>query len=243
MFWREKRSLSAAPLSSKIALTAVLAVAGVGYLLGFLNIYLTYSPADGGPGMSVEDIRLAFYGDRDKSVLESAIDGRKRQYFASDADYQATKEWIAAGATEDGWIARIKPIFDVSCAACHSAEQRMAGVVTETYAGIQPYLSRDAGKTVGRLVSISHTHVLGTLTVVFVLVLIFSFTRYAEWLKGLIMTFAFLSILADVGAWWLAKIAAFAAPLVILGGVALAGSFALLIVLSFVDMWILPEEC
>jgi hypothetical protein len=242
MFWREKRSLSAAPLSSKIALTLVLAVAGIGYLLGFANIYLTYSPTDEKPGMSIEDIRIAFYGAREKTVLEGAIDGSMKEYFNSDADYQATKEWLAAGATEDGF-ARIKPIFDASCSTCHSADAEVAGVVTETYQDVQAYLQQDTGKSVGRLVSLSHTHVLATLPVIFILILIFSFSRYAGWAKGLVMVYSLLSILADIGAWWLAKLAAWAAPLVILGGVSLAFAFALLIVLSFVDMWILPEEC
>ena len=242
MFWREKRSLSAAPLSSKIALTVVLGIAGIGYLLGFATIYLTYSATDQKPGLSIEDVRIAFYGARDKTALEASIDGTMREYFSSDADYQATKQWLADGATEAGFQ-RIKPIFDVSCSTCHSADAQVAGAVTEEYEDLKPYLAQDTGKSVGRLVSLSHTHVLGTLPVIFVLILIFSFTRYAEWVKGLVMVYSLLSILADIGAWWLAKLFAWAAPLVILGGISLAFAFLVLIALAFVDMWILPEEC
>src|SRR4030067_3871815 len=111
MFWRESKGLAGIPLASKLALTVLLAVAGVGYLLGFLNIYLTYSPVDQKPGMSLEDIRLSFYGARGTSKLEKSVDGSMRQYFGSDADYQATKQWLAGGATGNGFQQNT-PLFD-----------------------------------------------------------------------------------------------------------------------------------
>ena len=242
MFWREKRSLSAAPMYGKIAITLILLISGLGYLLGFANIYLTYSPTDEKPGLSIADVRIAFYGARDKTVLEASIDGSMREYFPSDADYQATKDWIASGAKEEGFQ-RIKPIFEESCDVCHSADMAVGGVVLVSYQDAQVYLQQDTGKSVNRLVSLSHTHLLATLSAIFILVFIFSFVRYADWAKGLVMVLSLLAIVVDIGSWWLAKFFAWAAPLVILGGISLALSFAVLIVLSLVDMWFLPEEC
>src|SRR4030067_922083 len=181
MFWRESKGLAGIPLASKLALTVLLAVAGIGYLLGFANIYLPYSPVDQKPGMSLEDISLSFYGSRGTSKLEKAVDGSMRQYFGSDADYQATKQWLAGGATESGFQ-QIQPIFDASCNLCHSAEAAGAGGITVDFASPPPPPppQQDTGKSVGRLVGISHTHVLATLSVIFLLVFIFSFTRYPQ---------------------------------------------------------------
>jgi hypothetical protein len=242
MFWREKRSLSAAPLYGKLAITLVLLISGIGYLLGFANIYLTYSPTDEKPGLSIADVRIAFYGARNKTVLEGAIDGSMKEYFPSEQDYQATKQWIAAGATEQGFE-RVRPIFEQSCDVCHSADMAVGDVVLVTYQDTGKYLQQDTGKSVNRLVALSHTHLLPTLSAIFILVFIFSFSRYADWAKGLVMVLSLLAIVADIGSWWLAKFFAWAAPLVILGGISLALSFAVLIVLSLVDMWFLPEEC
>jgi hypothetical protein len=236
MFWRESKGLAGIPLASKLALTVMLAVAGVGYLLGFLNIYLTYSPVDQKPGMSLTDISMSFYGSRGTSKLEKSIDGSMRQYLTSDADYQAVKGWLADGATEADF-AQIKPIFDDSCGTCHSAEAAVAGVVTADFADLSPLLQQDTGKSIPRLVGISHTHVLATLPVIFLLAFIFSFARYSQRLKGLVMVFAGLAILLDVGSWWLAKLSPALAVLVLLGGVSLALSFLALIALSAVDMW------
>jgi hypothetical protein len=236
MFWRETKGLAGIPLVSKLAITVLLAVAGVGYLLGFLNIYLSYSPVDQKPGMSLEDISLSFYGARGVTKLEKAIDGSMRQYFAGDADYQAVKNWLGNGAKEGDFQA-VKPVLDSSCSSCHSAEAAVADVVTVDYAALAPLLKQDTGKSVSRLVSLSHTHVLATLPVIFLLVFIFSFARYPETVKGVVMVFSSLAILLDVGSWWLAKLSPALAILVILGGVSLALSFLALIALSFVDLW------
>ncbi len=236
MFWRESKGLAGIPLASKLALTVMLVVAGVGYLLGFLNIYLTYSPVDQKPGLSLVDISMSFYGARGGTKLEKSVDGSMRQYLAGDADYQAVKAWLAGGAPETGF-AQVKPIFDASCISCHSAEAAVADVVTVDYASLAPLLQQDTGKSIPRLVGLSHTHVLATLPVIFLLVFIFSFARYPQRLKGLVMVFASLAILLDVGSWWLAKLSPALAILVLLGGLSLALSFLALIALSFVDMW------
>jgi len=241
MFWRETKGLAGIPLASKLALTVMLVVAGVGYLLGFLNIYLTYSPVDQKPGLSLVDISMSFYGARGGTKLEKAVDGSMRQYLGSDAEYQAVKDWLASGATETGF-AQIQPIFDASCGSCHSAEAAVADVVTAGYADLVPFLKQDTGKSVPRLIGVSHTHVLATLPVIFLLVFIFSFARYSQRLKGLVMVFASLAILLDVGSWWLAKLSPALAILVLLGGLALAVSFLALIALSFVDMWFGRQE-
>jgi hypothetical protein len=222
---------------SKIGISILLIVAGVGYLLGFANIITTYSPIDEHPGMSVADIRIAFYGAREKTRLEKAIDGTMKDYFVDQAGYQATKEWIAAGGKE-GDFPRIKGIFDLSCNTCHSADAQVAGVVTVEYENVAEYLKQDTGKSIPRLISLSHTHVHGTLPVMFALIFIFSFTLYKNWIKTLVIAFSAAAILVDVGSWWVAKLAGFLAPVVILGGLTLALANAALILLPLYELWI-----
>ena len=157
-----------------------------------------------------------------------------------EAGYQATKEWIAAGGPADGFP-QIKEIFDISCNTCHSADAQVAGVVTVEYEDVAEFLKQDTGKSVSRLISLSHTHVHGTLPVMFALIFIFSFTLYKNWIKTLVIAFSAAAILIDVGTWWLAKLAAALAPLVILGGLALAVANAALILLPLYELWIKKE--
>lgn len=236
MFWKEPTGLKSLNVSAKVGISLFLIIAGIGYLLGFANIVLSYSPVDQKSGMSIEDIRIAFNGARGTTVLEASIDGTMKEYFKSETEYQEMKTWIANGASEADFES-VKPVFESSCVMCHSSDAEVAGVVTESYESVEPLLAQDTGKSIQRLVSLSHTHVLATLPIIFLLALVFSFTLYNEKLKAVIIAFSFLAILFDIGSWWLAKAAAGAAPLVILGGVSLAVSFLAYVLLSLIDMW------
>ena len=237
MFWQKTEGLGRLPSSSKLGITAFLLIAGIGYLLGFANIYLTYSPIDQQPGMSITDVRVAFSGSPEGTALERAIDGTMREYFGSDAEYGQVKDWLKAGAPK-GSFDGVAAVFAGSCGSCHSADAAVAGVITDTYTGLQPQLERDTGKSVPRLVSISHTHVLATLPVIFLLCLVFAFTLQRETVKTVVILFSFLAIVLDIGSWWLAKFVPALAPLVIIGGVCLALSFLVLILLSLHDLWL-----
>jgi hypothetical protein len=242
MFWKESRGLGGLHASSKIAITLFLLIAGLGYLLGFLNILLTYSPVDQKPGLSIDDVRISFRGTRQGTRLEKSIDGSMKQYFASMGELAKVKAWLAAGSSPADFETVAKPVFDSSCTSCHSSEAAVAGVVLASYEEVKPFLAQDTGKPISRLVSLSHTHVLATLPVIFILAFIFSFTRFPEKLKAPLMAFSFLAIVLDIGSWWLAKASGPLAALVLVGGVSLALSFLFLIVASLWDMWIVRES-
>ena len=237
MFFKDPPRLGELSLSARIAVTAFLVLSGIGYLFGFLNIYVTYNAVDQQPGLSPADIALTFYGKRDATKLEKSIDGSMRTYLAADADYQSIKAWLADGATEAGFE-RVKPIFDTSCSTCHSQAAQVANVVTETYADVSQYLAQDTGKSVGRLIALSHTHILATLPVLFILAMVFSLTAFPEWLKAAVIGFSFFAVALDIGSWWLAKLSPAVAPLVILGGASLGLSFGALVVLPLYEMWL-----
>ena len=237
MFWNNNIRLAEMRTSSKMAITGFLLIAGIGYLFGVLTIALTYSPVDEKPGMSINDIRFAYYGKRSTTTLEKAIDGSMRQYFQSDADYESVKSWLAGGAKESEFQS-IKAITDVSCSTCHSKAAKVADVVTEDYADMQPLLAMDMGKSASRLVSLSHTHLLATLPLLFLMTLVFSFTGFSEGVKTVVMGMGFLALIADIGSWWIAKAAPWGAGLIVVGGAALGLSFGALIVLPLYDMWL-----
>jgi hypothetical protein len=240
MFFKEVKGYANLPLSSKLGLTAFLLIAGIGYLFGFLNIYLTYSPVDQKPGLSLEDISYSFYGNREATMLEKAVDGSMKTYL-NDADLATVKDWIKAGGSESSYEP-VGKIFEASCVSCHSAEAKVAGVNLAAYAEVKTFLSQDTGKSVERLVSLSHTHILATVAIIFILTLIFSFTTYGEALKITVITFSFAAIVLDIGSWWLAKLSPAFAILVLLGGVCLALSFLVNILLSLYAIWLKKEK-
>lgn len=241
MFWKNGDKLQDLPASSKIGISLFLIIAGFGYLLGFFNILLTYQDVDQESGLSIKDIQISFYGARGQTALEVSIDGSMKQYFTGDKDHESVKAWIQGGAKEADFES-ILPVFAVSCNSCHSSAAQVADVITETYADIKPLLAQDTGKSVSRLVSLSHTHVTGTVALIFGLAIVFSRTKFSEPIKIIVMLVSFGAIILDIGAWWLAKAAEPMAFLVILGGAALGVSFGALVLLSLFDMWLWKKK-
>ena len=236
MLWQDSKGLHQLPLSMRFALTAFLLVAGLGYLLGLVNILLSYSPVDGKPGLSIEDIRLSFHGDPSGSKLEKALGGTMNQYLANPADKEAIITWIKAGGKENAFDS-VQPIFANSCDACHSTEVATAGIITSTYRDIAPLLETDSGKSWSRLVDLSHVHVNALLPLMFCLSIVFSFTRFSNRVKGVLMVFSFASFVIDVASWWLAKLWGGMAITVIFGGASLGVAYAFLLLLPLYELW------
>jgi hypothetical protein len=237
MLWQSNRGLDQLPLSFRLSLTAFLLVCGLGYLLGVANIWFSYAPVDTKPGLSIEDIRLSFHGDPSGSKLEKALGGTMKQYLATPADGEKIVSWIKAGGKESDFNT-VQPIFDTSCNSCHSAEVATAGIVTADFKDVEPLLASDTGISWSRLITLSHVHINGLLPLMFCLSIIFSFTKFSDRVKGVVMVFSFASFTIDVFVWYIAKLYAWAAPLVIAGGACLGLAYMLLLLLPLEELWI-----
>jgi hypothetical protein len=238
MFWKETLRLRTLPVITKIIISLFLVLTGIGYILGFLNIYMTYNLVDEKPGLSLKDISLTYYGARDKTTFEKSIDGSMKQYFSNDNEYKIVKDWVIDGASENTWDLEIKPIIDASCSTCHSAASAIGDVVTEEYSDIEPLLAQDSGKAWSRIISVSHTHILAITPLILLLVLLFSFTSYPSVLKNIVSVISFSVIFIDTGSWFLAKLSPVFSILVLIGGMSLGLTFGLLVVLPLYDLWI-----
>ena len=237
MFWKESRGLNTVTKSSKIALTAFLILIGVAYIFSFTTIYITYSPIDKEAGLSIKDIQTAYYGSREETKLEKSIDGTMREYFESEEDYSSVKSWVSAGGAEKDFAA-VKEVFEKSCNSCHSSDIKIAGAALETYEEVEPLLKQDTGKSVSRLVSLSHSHLFGIVSILFILTFIFSFTTFPEKFKQFIFSIAFFAAAFDIGSWWLAKSSGELAFLIVIAGSLVGISFGVLILLPLYEIWL-----
>ncbi len=90
--------LSRLPLALKLALSCFLLTAGAGYVVAGVNLYLTYHLTDGDPGLTLADLRRAFYGNRENTKLASKIDGGSMEQFLPRAgDKEKILSWIQDG--------------------------------------------------------------------------------------------------------------------------------------------------
>src|SRR5262249_55545322 len=93
--------LSRLPVVVKITLSLSIIMLGIGYLIALLNLYLTYSMTDGEPGLTANDLRRAFYGNRDNTRLAAKIHGGSMEQFLTvPGEKERILSWIQDGADE-----------------------------------------------------------------------------------------------------------------------------------------------
>jgi hypothetical protein len=141
---------------------------------------------------------------------------------------------------------RIKKIFEDRCARCHydAFPGPPADAPLDSYDGIMAYAKPDnhgSGMGLKKLAQSTHVHLLGFSMLYGFTGLIFAFTSYPSVLRFFLAPAALLAQVVDISFWWLARLPAphgpqFARAIIISGGV-VAGSLALQIVLSLLNMF------
>ena len=109
----------------KIVFTLFLVMIGIAYLVSMFNLYLTYHLTDGKPELSIDEVRRAFYGQRNQTLLASKIDGgNMEQFLPFPGEKQAILSWLQDGSTQEGYE-NIKYIFEDRSVTCHQPKRLM----------------------------------------------------------------------------------------------------------------------
>src|SRR5581483_6446713 len=138
--------------------------------------------------------------------------------------------------------AKIASIFAARCARCHQqgAGGPAAQIPLETWEEVHAYCevdTRAGGMSVQKLAQSTHVHLL-SLSVLYGLTgLLFTFTTYPGWVRGVLAPLPLLAQLAEISCWWLARMdPSFGAAIVVLGG-AVAIGLLLHIALTLLNMF------
>ncbi|WP_417551251.1 elongation factor-1 alpha [Methylophaga sp.] len=235
-------NLASQGTSLKALFTGYLVVVAVGYLMAIVQIQLTHGLADGKYGLSVDDIVYSYYGNRNNSLLENKLHGSMKP-MATDDERAKIISWVHAGATEDSYENDgIRQIFDAKCIICHNAD---AGGAIPDYSDFKQIKERavvDTGASIASLARVSHIHLFGIAFIFMFVGLIFSLAAgVPKVLKVTVISMPYIFLLIDISAWWLTKLHPNFAWFVIIGGGAMALSFAFMWVVSMYEMWILPR--
>ena len=104
---------------------------------------------------------------------------------------------------------KIKSILDERCVRCHSADKGgiPAQFPLDTYEDIQAYAEKDnvSGMSLTRLAQTTHVHLLGFSMLFGLTGIIFSFTSYPGFVRGLFGPLTLVAQVADIGCWWLSR--------------------------------------
>ena len=156
-----KLNLASQGTSLKALFSGYLMVVAVGYLMAIVQIQLTHGLADGKYGLSVDDIVISYYGNRNNSLLENKLSGSMKP-MASDEDRAAIVTWVHQGATEAAYEGTgIKQIFEANCIPCHNADSGMPIPDYTDFKNIKERAVVDTGASFQSLARVSHIHLFG----------------------------------------------------------------------------------
>jgi hypothetical protein len=234
--------LSRLPRTAKLVISFALVTLGIGYLVAAMNLYLTYSLTDGEPGLTVMDLKRAFYGKRDNTRLAAKIHGGSmEQFLPNPGDKEKILTWIQDGASEKGYEDLVEPILMQNCIRCHNPEGLQRFRPLTTYQEVMSVVKIDRGEPVGLWARVAHTHIQSLGLIFLVLGLVFSATSLGSGLKDMIVSLPFLALVVDFGCRFFAKYYPNLVYLMLVSGALLGLSFALMILFPLYEMWIKRE--
>jgi len=210
---------------------------GVGYIFAMVNLVFTHQFDDKKPGLSVEDIRIAYYGTHQETRLGAAINGPMANMLKSDAQKITITDWINKGAKQDGFDKSVAPILNENCIKCHSANGFMKSVPLTSYEDVVKLTETDTGASIQSLVRISHIHLFGIAFIMFLLGRIFILCEMPVLVKRITVAIPFITVLADILSWYLTKIIPNFAYLVVIAGALMGISIMAQVIISLYQMW------
>ena len=100
MFVKERCShFSQLPVSMRVLFTGTLIVLGMGYLFAMIHIFASHAGRDGDPGLSVDDLIIAYSGSKSATRLEAALTGPMAGMLPTDEKDEIVA-WVRSGALE-----------------------------------------------------------------------------------------------------------------------------------------------
>lgn len=231
--------LSRLPVVIKLVLSLSILMLGIGYLIALLNLYLTYSMTDGEPGLTANDLKRAFYGNRDNTRLAAKIHGGSMEQFLTiPGDKEKVLSWIQDGADEAKYHLKVRPILERNCIRCHNP----AGVASfrplTRYAEVMTVTEIDRGEPVGLWARVAHTHIQSIGLIFLVLGLVFSITSLQSGLKMIVVVMPFIALIGDFGARAMTKFFPSLVYVIMAMGALMGLSFTLMILIPLYEMWL-----
>jgi len=234
-------SLRNLPIALRALFSSFLLMMGVGYVTALSYLFLVDVEPHQRMGMGlVAGISMKYHGTAGGTRLESAMMGMMADKINPD-DRQRVMHWIHGGASEAGYDS-IKPIFDTNCVACHNPSSGLQVPPLTDFQEVRKVAEIDAGPSIAQLARVSHVHLFG-ISIIFLLTgAIFSLSETPTWLRISLVVVPYLSILADIGSWWITKFDPAFAVIVIIGGGVMGLALAAQILISLWEMWLRPSK-
>lgn len=245
------------PLGMRTLFTGTLLVLGVGYLFAMIHIFSSHAGRDGDPGLSVNDLIIAYSGSKSDTRLEAALKGPMANMLPAE-EREEIVAWVRRGAIKEEFTSmgmsmgmmkdkphnNVDKIFEKRCESCHNGSNPHIPNL-KGYENVVQMIDIDTGMDVFTLVRVSHIHLFGITFIFFIVGSIFCHSYIKPlWLKCLILMTPFAAIILDIGSWYMTKVFPPFAWVVMISGGLMGLAFAAQLLISIYQMWFykLPDE-
>lgn len=231
------------PMGVRTLYTGTLIVLGTGYLFAMIYIFASHAGRDGDPGLSVNDLIIAYSGSKADTQIEAALKGPMANMLPA-AEKNQIVAWVRDGAEESAYKGSVQNIIEKRCATCHGGSNPHIPTLKD-FATVSEMTEMDQGMDIFTLVRVSHIHLFGITFIFFIVSTIFCHSYIKPlWLKCIVILIPFIAILADIGSWYLTKLYAPFAWVVMISGAMMGVAFAFMLLTSLYQIWIfkIPKE-
>jgi len=232
------------PMSMRVLFTMVLLVFGLAYCMAMIQVWVSDAGKDGDPMLSAKDLMISYGGNPNGTKMETALRGPMADMLPAEKR-QTIFDWLHNGAKDEEVEAKINPILQEHCVACHNPEANPHLPNFAKPDGLKTVTAKDEGMTIPTLVRVSHIHLFSITFIFFIVGFIFTHAMIRPtWLKCVVIATPFLCLMADVASWYLTKVWEGFAWVVILSGALMATAFAIMWFTSMYQMWVgkVPAE-
>lgn len=242
------RPLHLLTVPEKLLHTGFIFLVCIGLLCAEAYLFVTHTGLDGKAGVTLKDIQISYYGNRDSSKLQTVLPTMfanagipKEQW----PQLQKTIDnWVVGGQTKAGYETEIKPILAQHCLMCHSVamSKQLHNPPLATYDDVKAVAKVDTGMSYNSMLMTGMVHLTMLGLIFWVAGWLFLQTRVHSQIKAISVITPFLAMLLDFSGWFLTKQSPGFAWFVLIGG-ALSCPIAMLEMgVALLDMWIgLPK--
>jgi hypothetical protein len=199
-------------------------------------------------GQAEEELRRERDGER-LAVLDWIRNGADSKAFETNAyplpaylaKHPITEQFVDTGMDGTEQV-KIASLIETRCSRCHGEARVGLGsqFPLDNWEQIHEYCgmeTSDGGTSLKKLAQTSHIHLLGLAMLYGMTGLLFTFTSYPGWLKGLLGPFTLVAQVVDISLWWLGRLDPHLARAVVYTGCAVAVGLLLQIVLSLFNLF------
>lgn len=228
-----RRGVDAPPRALVVCL---LLIAATVFFFGEVLLVRTYRMVDGSPGLSLEDVRLAFT-ENSHSLLEARLRTDMREH-VDEAELATLFAWVRSGGPRDDYDQSVAGVFEDRCLRCHKQGGAASFRPLETYDEVRQALADPPCPPFRSMVTITKIHLVGLGALLAIPVLVRPGSSRGARRQSMLVWVTYAGLALDFGSWWLMRIdLAFAIGRAV-GHTLLVGGFVWLSVEALRELWL-----